>query len=434
MGIIESSSSNCVGCFGKQTFDPSKSRLNGSKTPSISPQKLISSSAFSTPTYRAQIRPKQQRPQRFGLALTSKDTMGRDYRRQMSYTPANQKHKLSLDDFRTIKILGKGTFGKVYLIQKRNDRKYYALKVLKKSDIVVKNTTDYVLTEKHVLQNSYHPFIVRLRYSFQDELKLYFVMDYVPGGDLFTHLKRRIRFDENTARFFAAEVALALQYLHEKMGVLYRDLKPENILLGADGHIRITDFGLAKASKSRQYSFCGTPEYIAPEILTKSGHSFSVDWWCLGCLIYEMLVGNPPYQNKNKAILYDDILRRKPKMPEHLSEEAVDIIERLLEKDPSERLGSRGFEEIKSHPFFAKTKWDDLLLKKVRPPLIPILTTFDEPRQIDKILFEADDPVEDTILQKNGDETGDDKYIGFSYEDKNIDNEQEETKNFYARV
>lgn len=416
MGTSESSNSKCAGCFGSQAVDPSKSRLNKSKAPMISPQQFFNGNIHKESPPKPQVKEKPQKPQHFALSYTPKEKPPHDYKRQLSSTPNFQKQRVSIDDFDTVRIIGKGTFGKVYLVRKRSDQKYYALKVLKKSDIVVKNTTEYVLAEKHILQNSYHPFIVRLRYAFQDELKLYFVMDYISGGDLFTQLKRKSRFNEQTASFFAAEVVLALQYLHDKMGVLYRDLKPENILLGGDGHIRITDFGLAKASRKRQYSFCGTPEYIAPEILMKSGHSFNVDWWCLGCLIYEMLVGHPPFQNNNKAILYDEILNRNPHMPSYLSQKAIDIIMRLLDKNPNERLGCNGVEEIKEHPFFENIRWDQMILKKVRPPFLPLQTQPDESKILDTLDSGIDDPSEDYSIKEKSPRIK--KNVAFSHEDK----------------
>lgn len=168
--------------------------------------------------------------------------------------------------------------------------------------------SNYLIAEKRVLQISRHPFVVRLRYSFQSETTLYLVMDFCSGGELFTQLRKRGKFTEQMSRFYAAEVLLALEYLHDKLGIIYRDLKPENILLDTKGHVKLTDFGLSKENK-RTNSFCGTPEYLAPEILLGQGHDSAVDWWSFGCLIYELLAGLPPFSSRNKTQLYYDILK-----------------------------------------------------------------------------------------------------------------------------
>jgi serine/threonine protein kinase len=309
----------------------------------------------------------------------------------------NTNEPVGIDDFRIVRLLGKGTFGSVYLVQKKNDKRIFALKSLKKNEVVLKNTTDYVLTEKHILQNSFHPFIIRMRYSFQDENALYLIIDYMAGGDLFSHLKQRIRFSEEITKFYAAEVLLGLQYLHEKMNVTYRDLKPENILMGADGHIRIADFGLAKASDSKHYSFCGTPEYLAPEIILESGHTQCVDWWCFGCFIYELLTGRPPYSSSDNNSMYNQILNKKPKVRVNVSDAVKDLIDRLMDKNPQTRLGANGADEVKAHPFFEGIRWDQVLLKKMIPPIMPRMTRISEYDSMD---------YEDTSKRRNDRENG----------------------------
>ena len=214
------------------------------------------------------------------------------------------QNKLSINDFLFHAWLGKGTFGKVAQVNKKDNKKFYALKILKKKDFNVLSTKENAITEKNILKDSYHPFIVRLRYSFQDHDALYYCMDYVPGGELFKYLGRYKKFSESVARFYAAEVLLAQEYLHVELDTIYRDLKPENILLDENGHIKLTDFGLSKMGVVRANSFCGTPQYQAPEILDRKGHTKMVDYWTLGCQIYEMLNGYPPYDHNNQSILF----------------------------------------------------------------------------------------------------------------------------------
>jgi len=285
-----------------------------------------------------------------------------------SITP--KKRKAGLRDFNILKLLGRGSFGKVYLVQKKDNKKLYALKTLKKVDVLKKNQINSVKIEKEVLQKADNPFIVKLRYSFQDHTTLYFVMEYCPGGELFKHLRRKGKFDEDTVRFYASEVILAIQYLHENLNVIYRDLKPENVLLDVNGHIKLTDFGLSKEGE-KTYTFCGTPEYLAPEILAGKGHGKEVDWWTLGCLIYEMICGYPPFSDRVKTKMYDNIAQNKFTIPEFLPESLKDLINRLLVKDPTQRLGANGAEEIKNHVFFKNVDWDEVETMTTKAPIIP---------------------------------------------------------------
>jgi len=219
-----------------------------------------------------------------------------------------------------------------------------------------------------------HPFIVSLRYAFQSRSKLYIVLDYCAGGELFFHLGKQGRFDEHRTRFYAGEIVLALEHLHE-LGIVYRDLKPENVLLSEDGHIALTDFGLSKEGINDNisaHSFCGTPEYLAPEILKRTGHGRAADWWSLGALIYEMLTGIPPFYSRDRDRLFSKILRGQLRLPQYLSNDSKSLLRALLTRDPLKRLGSQtDAAEIKSHPFFVGMDWDRLSKKKVQPQFIP---------------------------------------------------------------
>jgi serine/threonine protein kinase len=393
---------NCENCFEAKDLDPRKSSLNY-KYQDGKPK----DSDMKTDLYRTDKEKKVQ---------TGSDKTPNDegQKHKLSSRSANSSkgesngkdkvdkghHKLTIEDFRLIRVLGRGSFGKVYLVQKKDNKKYYALKTLKKEEILSRNQIDNALTEKNVLQSAFHPFVVRLRFSFQNESTLYLVMDYLSGGELFTHLKKKGRFDEESSRFYAAEVVLALEYLHDKLDIIYRDLKPENILLDNTGHLKITDFGLSKATK-KTFSFCGTPEYLAPEILLGSGHNKSVDWWSLGCLIYEMLAGYPPFSSKNRKQLYNDILKQQPIMPSHFSNGAREILSKLMIRDPNLRLGSKGAQEIKEHPFFEGVKWDDVLNRKCgRPPILPIVTKPEDVRNFDRQY--VNEPVIETPVTNPG--------------------------------
>ena len=227
------------------------------------------------------------------------------------------------------------------------------MKIMKKHSMVKKNQVDHIKTERRILELIDHPFINKLQYAFQTESKLYLVTDYCPGGELFFHIQRVERFNEGAAEFYAGQIILAVEHLH-KNNIIYRDLKPENVLIDRKGNIKITDFGLSKENiidnKSAK-SFCGTPEYLAPEIILNKGHGKPVDWWSLGNLIYEMLTGIPPFYCKDNNLLFDAIINNEPEYPEYLSNEVIDLIQKLLIKNPDKRLGSNGADEIKNHIF-----------------------------------------------------------------------------------
>ena len=280
--------------------------------------------------------------------------------------------KVTSNDFQIERELGRGAFGKVFLVTKKDKKnKFYAMKVIKKTAIYENNLTENIVLEKTVLQTNHHPYVVTLYYAFQNKTSIYLVMEYLSGGDIFHLLRRQQKFTEDTAKFYLAEVVMAVDYLHREMNLIYRDLKPENILLHANGNIKITDFGLSKQTDGTTYTLAGTPEYLAPEILEDKGHTKAIDWWSVGILLYELLTGHPPFTNKerNMVEIKRMIIENKPKFPSYFSKNAIDIIKKFLDSDPSKRLGVRSIADVKKHPFFNGINWDDLMQLKVQPPI-----------------------------------------------------------------
>ncbi|KAG7520889.1 hypothetical protein JOB18_037979 [Solea senegalensis] len=281
----------------------------------------------------------------------------------------------SPNDFDFLAVIGKGTFGKVLLAKHKADNKFYAVKVLQKKVILKKKEQKNIMAERNVLLKSLkHPFLVRLHYSFQTSEKLYFVLDYVNGGELFFHLQKERCFSEPRARFYTAEVASAIGYLHS-LNIVYRDLKPENILLDSQGHVVLTDFGLCKEGvepEGTTSTFCGTPEYLAPEVLRKEPYDRTVDWWCLGAVLYEMIYSLPPFYSRDVGEMYDGILHKPLLVPPGKSAAISSLLVGLLQKDQHRRLGAiADFLEIKNHIFFSPINWDDLYHKRITPPYNP---------------------------------------------------------------
>eukprot|EP01099_Mayorella_cantabrigiensis_P003482 TRINITY_DN2668_c0_g1_i1.p1 TRINITY_DN2668_c0_g1~~TRINITY_DN2668_c0_g1_i1.p1 ORF type:complete len:304 (-),score=64.82 TRINITY_DN2668_c0_g1_i1:408-1319(-) len=254
----------------------------------------------------------------------------------------------------------------------RGDRKYYALKILKKIDVIKLKQVEHINSEKIILLKVNHPFIVKLYCTFQDLKHLYMVFKYVKGGELFTHLRKAGNFPNDWAKFYAAEIVLVLEYLHN-LRIIYRDLKPENILLDHEGHIQITDFGFAKEVEDRTWTLCGTPEYLAPEIIQSKGHGKAVDWWALGILIFEMLAGYPPFYDEQPFGIYEKILAGRVQFPPFFEPGAKDLLRRLLVADRTRRLGNLkgGASDVKNHLWFRDIDWDKLFARQLEPPLIP---------------------------------------------------------------
>jgi protein kinase A len=271
------------------------------------------------------------------------------------------------------------------LIQSKINNRYYALKVLKKSEIVKLKQVEHTNNERAVLASIQHPFIVNLWGSFQDDANLYMVMDYVAGGELFSFLRKSKKFSNEIARFYAGEVLLGLAYLHSK-DIIYRDLKPENILLDAHGHIKITDFGFAKKVPDITWTLCGTPDYLAPEIIQTKGYGKSADFWAFGVLIFEMLAGYPPYYDENQFKLYEKILTTQPKYPASMDPSAKDLLMHLLTTDLSQRYGNlkRGYLDIMEHKWFDPLDFNLLIQRKIKPPHIPHLKGNGDTAHFDK--------------------------------------------------
>eukprot|EP01028_Stygiella_incarcerata_P004345 TRINITY_DN1945_c0_g1_i2.p1 TRINITY_DN1945_c0_g1~~TRINITY_DN1945_c0_g1_i2.p1 ORF type:complete len:335 (-),score=96.41 TRINITY_DN1945_c0_g1_i2:1260-2264(-) len=285
--------------------------------------------------------------------------------------------KWTLDDFEMKETLGTGTFGRVRLARHKETGKYVAVKILKKAEIIRLKQVDHIKSEKAVLQEVQHPFIIRLYKTFMDTNNLYMVLEYAPGGEVFSHLRKIGRFTNDVARIYAAEIVLALESLHSH-DIVYRDLKPENLLLSSSGHIKITDFGFAKKVKDRTWTLCGTPEYLAPEIIQSKGHGKAVDWWAVGILIYEMLVGYPPFFDESPFRIYEKILQGRVEFPRFLDPNVKDLIKRLLTADRTKRLGAlkNGAADVKSHAWFKDIDWETLE-KMAYPAPLPVRVNHD---------------------------------------------------------
>jgi serine/threonine protein kinase len=297
---------------------------------------------------------------------------------------------MSIDNFKLISVLGRGHFGKVILSQYRNTGEYFAIKALKKGDIIARDEVESLLSEKRIFEvaNSIrHPFLVNLFACFQTEAHVCFVMEYAAGGDLMMHIHADV-FSETRAVFYAACVVLGLQYLHENK-IIYRDLKLDNLLLDTEGYVKIADFGLCKEGMGfgdRTGTFCGTPEFLAPEVLTETSYTRAVDWWGLGVLIFEMLVGESPFPGDDEEEVFDSIVNDEVRYPRFLTLESIAIMRRLLRKSPDRRLGSseRDAEDVKKQAFFRHIQWDELLHRRIPPPFVPTVHSMEDVSNFDE--------------------------------------------------
>ncbi|OJJ51474.1 hypothetical protein ASPZODRAFT_391598 [Penicilliopsis zonata CBS 506.65] len=290
--------------------------------------------------------------------------------------------KMTTDDFEPLLCLGKGSFGTVLLVRHVLTGKLYAQKQFRKASITVhKKLVEQTKTERMILESvNRHPFVVKLFYAFQDHEKLYLILEYAQGGELFHHLAIERMFDEDAAAFYMAEMVLALEHLHQNVGVIYRDLKPENCLLDHEGHLLLTDFGLSKIAvddADRCNSTLGTIEYMAPEVVQGKLYGKACDWWSLGALGYDLLTGSPPFKANNHAKLQEKIVKQKLVLPYYLGPDAKDLLTRLLRKEPSKRLGyhmPKDLQTIKQHRFFRKIDWKALERRELTPPIQPVVT------------------------------------------------------------
>ncbi|ODN03413.1 Ribosomal protein S6 kinase beta-1 [Orchesella cincta] len=339
----------------------------------------------------------------------------------ISEQTVGQDQKAGPNDFELRKVLGKGGYGKVFQVRKCNGKdagKIFAMKVLKKATIVRnQKDTAHTKAERNILEAVKHPFIVDLKYAFQTGGKLYLIMEYLSGGELFMHLEREGIFLEDTACFYLSEIVLALEHLH-KQGIIYRDLKPENILLDALGHVKLTDFGLCKEQIGEggvTHTFCGTIEYMAPEILMRVGHGKAVDWWSLGALTYDMLTGSPPFTAENRKKTIEKILKGKLNLPPYLTPDARDLIRKLLKRQANQRLGY-GVQDavpIRNHAFFKTCNWEDVGARRVEPPFKPALASEDDASLFDS-KFTKQPPIDspdDTMLSESANMV----FQGFTY-------------------
>lgn len=319
-----------------------------------------------------------------------------EMRVQITFEQYKTKRALTPRDFEFLKLIGRGTFGKVFQVRKRDTKRIYAMKVLSKKEIVAKKEVAHTIGERKILQRSLEsPFLVGLKFSFQTDYDLYLVTDFKSGGELFWHLQKETRFSEERARFYVAELVLALEHLH-KYNIIYRDLKPENILLDATGHVALCDFGLSKAdlrSGELTTTFCGTTEYLAPEVLLdEQGYSKLVDFWSLGVLLFEMCCGWSPFYAEDTQQMYKNICFGKIRFPRNvISEDGKLFVKGLLNRNPKHRLGAvRDAEDLKEHAFFNSIDWQALSMKQVTPPFKPAVESDESTANFDPEFTTAD--------------------------------------------
>ena len=318
--------------------------------------------------------------------------------------PKFNNTEVCYNDFEIIKVIGRGFVGKIILVKYKKDGKYYAMKMMRKDQIISQELENNILLEKNILIEAQCEFILSLSFFFQTPERLYFITPFIPGGDLYHKLKTDIFFNEELTKFYSAQIAIALQYLHD-LGIAYRDLKPENILIDADGYIKLCDFGasIRLHGTEKDQNFAGSPEYASPEIINFKGHTVMSDWWSFGILIYEMLYGKTPFFSMDKDRMYDLITTGGISYPTYLnledneesleynvSEEAKDLINKLLEKDPGARLGREGLEEIKNHPFFYYVNFDEIQKKRIKALFKPDINSEDLTNNFDEEYFEMD--------------------------------------------
>ena len=298
-----------------------------------------------------------------------------------------------MSDLKLLSILGVGTFGRVKLVLNTKDaNRPYALKCMRKGQVIALKQVEHVMNEKRLLELCDHPFLLRLAATYQDDEEIYMLLELALGGELFSVLREKNNFGEDQSRFYAACVQSAFAYMHDRM-IVYRDLKPENLLFDETGYLKVVDFGFAKQITDRTWTLCGTPEYLAPEIITNKGHNLAVDWWAFGVLIFEMLVGQPPFCADDPMDIYQKILRNKVSYPALVGKSARELITKLLVTNPSQRLGAlkRGHRDVSSSAFFKATNWTEMLKKSEKAPYIPKISSPTDTSNFDQYEDESGD-------------------------------------------
>ena len=313
---------------------------------------------------------------------------------------AEAKNTAKLSDFELVRTLGSGTFGRVMLVRHMvaEQRPYYAMKIMAKRKVMRANHVRHAITERRILSAIKFPFVVNYLHHFKDNANVFLVMEYVPGGDMFTHLRKLRKFDEQLARFYAAQVILAFEYLHF-VGIVFRDLKPENIMIDKTGFLKITDFGFAKKiDDKRTDTMCGTPEYYAPEMVKNHSYSFSVDWWTLGVLMFEMTDGRPPFRSANVLKLFQLILENSIEFPEFFSGSLKSVIQNLTKSERTKRLNSA--KAVKAHRFFEQVDWMGLYKQKTTPPYVPNVYSESDTHNFEKLAEEKIEEFPDELYAK----------------------------------
>ena len=336
----------------------------------------------------------------------------------------SMEKKLSYNDFEPLKLLGTGSFGRVLLVRKKSNNKLFAMKILLKSFLKKKHQQEHTMTERELMVSINCPFIMNIKYAFQDDSQLYLVTDFMQGGDIFFHLHDKGKFKRERAKFYIIEIILAIEFLH-KNNMIYRDLKPENILMDKEGHIKITDFGLSKIlddMNDKVFTLCGTPQYIAPEIIKKKGYDKGIDWWSLGCLFYEFLMGGIPFYIPRGARISEKTFETPIKFSKKMTDEEIDLIKKLLTINPEERLGNgpRDADDIKAHPYFKDVDWDKYYKKEVKPPFIPKLKNDEDLRYFDKSFTDEDVNTTKQMVPRSRVQS---EYYGFTYNENSAKNE-----------
>ena len=313
-----------------------------------------------------------------------------------------KKMKIKVKDYDKLKTVGLGSYGRVRLCKQKKTGNVYVMKILKKNDIIKQKQVDHVYSEFNILSGLKHPFIVQLvGYNFEDPKYIYFIMEYIQGGELFSLLRSKGSFPVSQTKFYIAHIITIFEYLHSK-NIVYRDLKPENILINKNGYLKLTDFGFAKILENEKtYTLCGTPEYLAPEIILNKGHGKAVDWWTLGILLYEMLVGIDPFSDDDPMKTYQKILKGKINFPKTINKDAKSLIKHLLTQDTTKRFGclKNGVKDILNHRFFEGFDWKNFVYLSMPAPYKPEIKSDDDTSNFEK--YPESDTESPSVDKKN---------------------------------